>query len=88
MDYLLPYTPGAERALDNIGAAARQAVKVPRPARLFPLLAALLTLAGCSLAPSYQPPVVATPAAFKEAPAEGQWKTAEPAENSPRGEWW
>ncbi|NSL54955.1 efflux transporter outer membrane subunit [Uliginosibacterium aquaticum] len=56
--------------------------------RLFPLLAALLTLAGCSLAPAYQPPQVETPAAFKEAPTAAQWKTAEPAENVPRGEWW
>lgn len=87
MDYLLPYTPRAARAPDT--AAARPTGRAPRhPARLFPLLAALLTLAGCSLAPTYRPPVVDTPAAFKEAPADGQWKTAEPAENSPRGEWW
>ena len=59
-----------------------------RPTRLFPLLAALLTLAGCSLAPTYQRPTVDTPVAFKEAAPEGQWKTAEPAENTPRGEWW
>lgn len=86
MDYLLPYTPGAARAPDKTPAAS--AMPPGRPARLLPLLAALLTLAGCSLAPPYQPPVVDSPAAFKEAPAEGQWKTAEPAENSPRGEWW
>jgi multidrug efflux system outer membrane protein len=59
-----------------------------RPARLFPLLGTLLTLAGCSLAPPYQPPVVDTPAAFKEAAPAGLWKTAEPADNNPRGEWW
>jgi multidrug efflux system outer membrane protein len=59
------------------------------------LPAALLVLAGCSLAPAYQPPRVDTPAAFKEAiddsrsnPRNDQWKTAEPAENIPRGEWW
>lgn len=63
-----------------------------RPNRLqlapLPLLAALLVLAGCSVAPPYQRPAVDTPAAFKEATAPGQWKTAEPAESVPRGEWW
>lgn len=53
-----------------------------------PLLAALLAVAGCSLAPHYERPAVATPAAFKELPADPQWKTAEPAESQPRGEWW
>jgi multidrug efflux system outer membrane protein len=57
------------------------------PTSLAPL-AALLVLAGCSAAPPYQRPAVDTPAAFKEAPAAGQWKAAEPAENVPRGEWW
>jgi multidrug efflux system outer membrane protein len=62
---------------------------LPYSPRLLPLLAALLALAGCSLAPTYQRPEVATPAAFKEAaPAIGQWKTAEPAESLARGEWW
>jgi multidrug efflux system outer membrane protein len=46
----------------------------------FPLLFALLTLAGCSLAPAYERPDVAAPAAFKEATTDAQWKTAEPAE--------
>ena len=56
--------------------------------RLFPLLAALLVLAGCSVAPPYERASVATPAAFKEAALAGQWKTAEPAENISRGDWW
>lgn len=60
----------------------------PHARRLAPLLAVLLALAGCSLAPTYQPPQVDSPNAFKEAPADGPWKTAEPAENIPRGEWW
>lgn len=79
MNYLLPYPSST---------VPRQVRPRQRKIAIFPLLAALLTLAGCSLAPTYERPAVATPAAFKEAPAEGQWKTAEPAENLPRGEWW
>ncbi len=62
------------------------------------LLASLLILAGCSVAPVYQRPDVATPTAFKEAPtnaaapeakpAAGEWKAAQPAEEVARGEWW
>jgi multidrug efflux system outer membrane protein len=63
-------------------------------------LAALLTLAGCSLAPTYSRPSMATPPAYKEttsisnnellAPGEaaGTWQQARPAEVMPRGEWW
>ena len=56
--------------------------------RLFPLLAALLVLAGCSVAPPYERASVDTPAAFKEVPDANGWKAAEPAENVSRGEWW
>jgi multidrug efflux system outer membrane protein len=57
------------------------------------LLAALLVLAGCSVAPTYERPAVDTPAAFKEAgPQTGengsQWKTAQPSEDIARGQWW
>lgn len=56
------------------------------------LLASLLVLAGCSVAPTYQRPDVATPAAFKEAPKAAEddpnWKSAQPAEEIARGEWW
>jgi len=57
------------------------------------LLAALLVLAGCSVAPTYDRPSVDTPAAFKEAGPQlgqdgSQWKTAQPAEDITRGEWW
>jgi outer membrane protein, multidrug efflux system len=69
------------------------------------LLTSSLTVAGCSLAPTYEKPDVNAPAAFKEdsakgdpartdptaalTPAEvGTWKTAQPAEAVPRGEWW
>src|SRR5438552_10761481 len=55
-------------------------------------IALLLTalLAGCSLAPKLERPETETPAQFKElTPAErGNWKTAQPAEAQPRGEWW
>ena len=53
---------------------------------LFPLLAALLVLAGCSVAPPYERASVDAPPSFKE--ADGSWKTAQPAENIARGEWW
>lgn len=53
------------------------------------LLASLLILAGCSLAPTYQRPETAVPAAYKEAPAvDGQWKLAQPSDAVARGEWW
>ncbi|MDR3399910.1 MAG: efflux transporter outer membrane subunit, partial [Pandoraea sp.] len=59
------------------------------------LLATLLVVAGCSMAPTYEVPKVTdkgTPTAFKEAalPAgeAGTWKTAEPSEAVARGEWW
>ena len=84
MDYLLPHTPRHNVTAEMPHPSPRRLGSV----KLFPLLAALLTLAGCSLTPTYQPPTVDTPTAFKEAAAEGQWKTAEPAENIPRGEWW
>ena len=57
------------------------------------LLASLLVVAGCSLAPAYKTPAAANPPAFKEAavltPQEaGSWKQAQPAEDIARGEWW
>jgi multidrug efflux system outer membrane protein len=57
------------------------------------LLAALLVLAACSVAPTYQRPEIAAPAAFKEAPQasaeiDAKWKPAQPAEELARGEWW
>jgi multidrug efflux system outer membrane protein len=63
---------------------------------LAPLLGALLVLAGCSLAPTYERPSVAMPDAFKEAPANttvavahaGAWKPAQPSEDVARGPWW
>ncbi|MFN3987349.1 MAG: efflux transporter outer membrane subunit [Rhodocyclaceae bacterium] len=64
--------------------------------RLPTLLLTTLILAGCSVAPPYERPAMAIPTIFKHAPtktaagpdAGGQWKTAEPADDLNRGEWW
>lgn len=42
-------------------------------------------LAGCAVGPDYVKPAMDVPAAYKET---GQWKTAQPMDDSPRGEWW
>ncbi|WP_407642451.1 efflux transporter outer membrane subunit [Caballeronia arvi] len=57
------------------------------------LMAALMLVAGCSLAPTYEKPDVNAPSAYKETPAlqaseAGRWKTAQPSEEMLRGEWW
>ena len=62
------------------------------------LLAALLVMAGCSLAPVYHQPSDPLPATYKEAAAEpanllqrhesGVWKDAQPSESVARGAWW
>jgi len=49
------------------------------------LLLAPLILAGCSTAPDYVPPQLATPATFK---AEPGWVEATPADQVDRGKWW
>jgi NodT family efflux transporter outer membrane factor (OMF) lipoprotein len=46
---------------------------------------AVLLLAGCAVGPDYRRPEAAVPAAFKEASG---WKSAEPADEAPRGNWW
>jgi NodT family efflux transporter outer membrane factor (OMF) lipoprotein len=48
------------------------------------LLAALL-LGGCMVGPSYTKPSVPMTPAYKEADG---WKTAEPSDHLPRGQWW
>jgi NodT family efflux transporter outer membrane factor (OMF) lipoprotein len=54
--------------------------------RLKPAIAMFAAvLGGCSLAPAYSPPKVATPAAYKET---GPWQTSAPADQLPRGAWW
>ncbi len=47
--------------------------------------ASMLLLAGCVVGPRYQRPPVEVPQAYKEA---GDWKTAQPNEQSLGGNWW
>lgn len=57
-----------------------------RVCQIFAILFSVLALAGCSFAPKYQRPPVATPAAYKEA---GQWLQATPGSAAlARGPWW
>ncbi len=56
-----------------------------RRARSSLLLAALLTLGGCAVGPTYQRPAAAIPAQFKEAQG---WQKANPADAFDRGNWW
>jgi NodT family efflux transporter outer membrane factor (OMF) lipoprotein len=49
------------------------------------LLLALLAAAGCSVGPKYHTPVAPTTPAYKEL---GNWKTAQPNEQSLGGNWW
>jgi NodT family efflux transporter outer membrane factor (OMF) lipoprotein len=48
-------------------------------------LLATTLLAGCAVGPNYVRPSAPTPLAFKEAQG---WQPAQPADASPRGEWW
>src|SRR6202049_379136 len=48
-------------------------------------LAGVLLLAGCAVGPKYHRPPVEVPPSYKEA---GNWKTAQPSEESLRGNWW
>lgn len=48
-------------------------------------VALIASLAGCSFAPAYHPPVTPMPAAYKET---GPWTAAVPADTAPRGDWW
>jgi len=53
------------------------------------LATTLLLLSACAVGPDYQRPTVATPAAFKEAPAaDAGWLPAAPADALDRGPWW
>ncbi|WP_085315376.1 efflux transporter outer membrane subunit [Derxia lacustris] len=57
-----------------------------KPAAL--LLGLACAVAGCSLAPDYKRPAVATPAAFSGASAPDGWKLAEPADSLDPDAWW
>jgi NodT family efflux transporter outer membrane factor (OMF) lipoprotein len=48
-------------------------------------LLATLLLGGCMVGPSYTKPSVPMTPAYKEADG---WKTAEPSDHLPRGQWW
>lgn len=60
---------------------------VPRPlASRIASFALALACAACTLGPDYVRPGSPLPDAFRQAP-EG-WKTAQPADTQPRGDWW
>jgi NodT family efflux transporter outer membrane factor (OMF) lipoprotein len=46
---------------------------------------AVFQLSGCAVGPKYHPPVVQAPPAYKEL---GDWKPAQPNDQSLGGEWW
>jgi len=48
-------------------------------------LPALLLLAGCNLAPPYEPPRLTAPVAYNDI---GPWTPATPLDAAPRGAWW
>jgi NodT family efflux transporter outer membrane factor (OMF) lipoprotein len=50
------------------------------------LAAGLFFLAGCAVGPHYSRPSAPTPPAYKETPE--NWKQAQPADQTFRGEWW
>ncbi|MCU1335998.1 MAG: efflux system, outer rane lipoprotein NodT family [Bryobacterales bacterium] len=54
--------------------------------------ALILTLAGCSIGPKYQPPVPHAPVVYKESPTQFKetdgWKVAQPSDAMLRGKWW
>ena len=52
-----------------------------------------LTSAACVVGPDYHRPTAPTPSRYKEAPtgqapADAQWKTAQPKDEADRGRWW
>ena len=48
---------------------------------LWPILLGTFVVTGCKLGPDYKRPAVETPDTWR-------WKTAEPKDHVPRGEWW
>jgi len=64
-----------------------------RPAAIVVLVSLACLAGGCSFAPRYTKPEVATPGAFKELAPEpamdtNVWKTARPGNDALRGRWW
>lgn len=62
------------------------------PAHHLPALSAIalvLQLSACAVGPDYVSPALPVPAQFKESAEESAaWKTAEPADAAPLGNWW
>ena len=58
---------------------------MPRAKTALAVGLAALALSACAVAPTYAPPKVETPVAFKET---GPWTPAAPADGQPRGAWW
>lgn len=56
-----------------------------RKPELVLLLAAGVTLAGCSLAPAYKVPAVPVAASYQDS---GPWQPAQPSDQLPRDHWW
>jgi multidrug efflux system outer membrane protein len=58
--------------------------------RLIRIAPVVALLAGCSLAPELKQPQLDVPPRYKELAVEerGAWKTAQPSEEVPRGQWW
>ena len=50
-----------------------------------PLLAGVLSFAGCAVGPKYKVPTAPAPSAYKEM---GDWKTAQPSDQNLGGNWW
>jgi NodT family efflux transporter outer membrane factor (OMF) lipoprotein len=55
------------------------------PSRWLALAVLVATAGGCAVGPTYQQPVLATPAAYKEVPG---WVRATPVDALDRGTWW
>ena len=59
---------------------------MPKTVRLaLPLALAAALLGGCTVGPDYVRPDTDVPTAYKE---DSLWKTAKPADEYPRGQWW
>ncbi|EEO27975.1 efflux transporter outer membrane subunit [Oxalobacter paraformigenes] len=84
--------PAPAPAIAPAATALHAAPETAAPSALFSALrlAAALAfgtalLAGCAIGPDYVRPDTAMPAAYKE---DSLWKTAKPADDYPRGQWW